>query len=97
MRQLSLLVATILAFFIILSVFLMSQTSSIRHSGLTDPKVSLTEEELAMQASGVSLDLVESGIVRAQNPVTPALTHGHVIMPHLGNETVKWCNFIENY
>ena len=97
MRQLSLLVTTILVFFIILSVFLMSQTYSIRHSGLTSPRISLTEKDLARQGSGASLDFVKAGTVRVQNPVTPALTQGHVIMPHLGNETIKWSNFIENY
>jgi len=43
---------------------------------------------MAKQASGVSLDLLETDIART-NPITPALTQGHVIMPHLANETIK--------
>jgi hypothetical protein len=95
MRQLSLLVATVVAFFIFLSFFLMFQTSSIRHSVLEDSEPYLSENKLATQASRVSLDLMETGIVHVQNPVNPALTQGHVIMPHLGNETIKCQNISE--
>ena len=95
MRQLSFLVGTIIAFFIMLSVFLMSQTSSIRHSALKDSEPFRSEKELPMEAARVNLDLMEGGIVRVENPVTPALTQGHVIMPHLGNETIKCQNISE--
>ena len=83
MRQLSLLVASILAFFIMLSFFLMSQSASIR----TQPLLTDTNE-LASQAAGVGLDLLEADVVRV-NPITPALTQGQPIMPHLNNETIK--------
>jgi hypothetical protein len=48
-----------------------------------------------MQASGTSLDLIETGIaliqpVTGEHPVIPAVTHGRVIMPSLGNETLKY-------
>ena len=98
MRQLSLLVATTLAFFIMLSVFLMSRTSTLHDPVL--PNLHTTQEEasaldeMAMQASGTSLDLIESGIALVQpetkNPITPGLTQGHVIMPTLNNETIKY-------
>ena len=82
MRQLSFLVATILAFFIMVSFFLMSQTSSIRAQSIL-----VDSNDLASQAAGVGLDLLEAdGTVR----VTPALTQGQVIMPHLNNETIKY-------
>jgi hypothetical protein len=96
MRQLSLLVATTLAFFIMLSVFLMSRTSSLHESTFDDIETSKVAaqrlEEMAMQASGTSLDLIETGIaqIMPKNPVTPGLTQGHVIMPPLGNETIKY-------
>lgn len=98
MRQLSLLVATTLAFFIMLSVFLMSRTSTLHEPVL--PNIQTTQDEaskldeMAKQASGTSLDLIESGIALIQpeikNPVTPGLTQGHVIMPTLNNETIKY-------
>lgn len=83
MRQLSLLVATILAFFIMLSFFLMSQTSSLR----AQPVLTTDSAELAAQAGGLSLDLLEAD---AKHLITPALTQGQAIMPHLNNETIKY-------
>jgi hypothetical protein len=85
MRQLSLLVASILAFFIMLSFFLMSQTSSIR----AQPVLTTDSDELAAQAGGLSLDLLEAD-AKHLNPITPALTQGQAIMPHLNNETIKF-------
>jgi hypothetical protein len=97
MRQLSFLAATTLAFFIIVSLFLMSRTSSLREPiSLSDSQTSAREaaqiDEMALQASGTSLDLIEADIERVtpKNPVTPGLTQGHVIMPHLNNETIKY-------
>src|SRR5277367_987715 len=90
MRQLTLLVAIIIAFFITLSLLLMSHTSSLRssvlHNNVHTP--ASQTDDMAKQASGVSLDLLETDIART-NPITPALTQGHVIMPHLANETIK--------
>jgi hypothetical protein len=90
MRQLTLLVAIIIAFFITLSLLLMSHTSSLRssvlHNNVHTP--ASQTDDMAEQASGVSLDLLETDIART-NPITPALTQGHVIMPHLANETIK--------
>jgi hypothetical protein len=98
MRQLSLLVATTLAFFIMLSVFLMSRTSTLHQPVLpniqTTPEEASKLDELAMRASGTNLDLIDPEIALVQpevkNPVTPGLTHGHVIMPTLNNETIKY-------
>jgi hypothetical protein len=95
MRQLSLLVATTLAFFIMLSVFLMSRTSSLHQNVLetTSPQGAAEKlEEAALQAAGTSLDLIETGIehVRTKTLITPGLTQGHVIMPPLTNETIKY-------
>jgi Erv1 / Alr family len=96
MRQLTLLVAIIIAFFITLSLLLMSHTSSLRssvlHNNVHTPP-SLQTDDIAKQASGISLGLLETDIART-NPITPALTQGHVIMPHLANETIK-LNFEE--
>jgi hypothetical protein len=95
MRQLSLLVATTLAFFIMLSVFLMSRTSSL-HESVLDPNTTPPEMQnlgdIATQAAGTSMDVIEAGIehVRTKTPVTPGLTQGHVIMPPLSNETIKY-------
>jgi hypothetical protein len=104
MRQLSLLVATTIGFFIMLSVFLMSRTSSLHeHPVLEDTQTTRAEaqkiDEMAKQASGTSLDLMESGIALTMpknpvNPVTPGLTKGHVIMPPLNNETIKWVSSV---
>ena len=91
MRQLTLLVAIIIAFFITLSLFLMSHTSSLRSSVLHNnvhPPPSSQTDDIANQASGISLGLLETDIART-NAITPALTQGHVIMPHLANETIK--------
>lgn len=86
-----------MAFFILLSFFLVSKTSSIEHRVLTNPQTLQTEvskqaEELAQQGAGTNLNLMETGLrhVNNINPVTPALTKGHAIMPHLGNETIKY-------
>jgi hypothetical protein len=103
MRQLSLLVATTLAFFIMLSVFLMSRTSTLHEPIVpniqTTPEEASKLDELAMRTSGTSLDLIESGVALIQpeikNPVTPGLTHGHVIMPTLSNETIKYVKLVE--
>ena len=103
MRQLSLLVATTLAFFIMLSVFLMSRTSTLHEPIVpniqTTPEEASKLDELAMRASGTSLDLIESGVALVQpevkNPVTPGLTHGHAIMPTLSNETIKYVSLLE--
>ena len=94
MRQLTLLVVVIIAFFITLSLLLMSHTSSLRNPVLpntvhTPPSDSSQTDDLAHQASGVSLDLLETDIART-NPITPALTQGPAIMPHLTNETIKY-------
>jgi hypothetical protein len=91
MRQLTLLVAIVIAFFITLSLLLMSHTSSLRSSvlqGNVHTPTSSQTDDIAKQASGISLGLLETDIART-NPVTPALTQGHVIMPHLANETIK--------
>ena len=96
MRQLSFLAATTLAFFIIVSLFLMSRTSTL-HEPIVISEAETTAreasqiDELALQASSTSLDLMEADIARVipNNHVTPGLTQGHVIMPHLNNETVK--------
>ena len=91
MRQLTLLVAIIIAFFITLSLLLMSYTSSLRnselHNNVHTPPSSQTND-IAKQASGVSLGLLETDISRT-NHITPGLTQGHAIMPHLANETIK--------
>src|ERR1700736_3254412 len=78
MRQLSLLVATTIGLFIMLSVFLMSRTSSLHeHPVLEDTQTTRAEaqkiDEMAKQASGTSLDLMESGIALTipKNPVNP--------------------------
>lgn len=95
MRQLTLLVALILAFFVMLSLFLMSHTSSLQNTPLVLPQTSDDEaaklDEMARQAAGIGVDLLEADLTRfnTKNPVTPELTQGHVIMPTLGNETLK--------
>jgi len=58
----------------------MSQTASIPRR----PIVADTNE-LGSQAAGVGL---EADVIRS-NPITPALTQGQPIMPHLNNETIK--------
>jgi hypothetical protein len=97
MRQLSLLVATIIAFFIMLSVFLMSQSSSLREPVFDTARSSKSQpdqpDDLAMQASGTSLEIIATGLAQLtppKNPITPGLTQGHVIMPPLNNETIKF-------
>jgi len=97
MRQLPLLVGSIMAFFIMLSFFFTSKTSSIEHPILTDPEnlrieVLQQPDEIAQQAAGTNLNLIETELrhVNKINPVSPDLTKGHVIMPHLGNETIKY-------
>jgi hypothetical protein len=97
MRQLSLLFGSVIAFFIMLSFFLMSKTSSIEHSIPINPEnlrteVSKQADELAQQAAETNLKIIDTGLRYANkiNPVSPALTKGHVIMPHLGNETIKY-------
>ena len=99
MRQLSLLVATTVAFFVMLSLFLMSRTATLHSSSLNNEYTTAAEAEkidqMAMQASGTSLGLIETGIAVIQpaageHPVIPAITHGRVIMPSLGNETLKY-------
>ena len=94
MRQFSLVLATVLAVFIMLSVYFMSHTSSLHESMVPDARTSAEEaSQLAQQAAQVNLDLMETGINHVNtnpNPVTPSLTQGHVIMPHLGNETIKY-------
>ena len=67
----------------------MSQTWSVRTSTIKNPHFQDGTDEFAKQASGVSLDLIEAGDV-LMNPVTPALTQGHIIMPPLHNETIKY-------
>ena len=84
MRQLSLLVACILAFFIMLSFFLMSQTASIQRQPIL-----ADTNELGSQAAGLGLDRLEADVIHA-NPITPALTQGQPIMPHLKNESIKY-------
>jgi hypothetical protein len=93
MRQLTLLVAIVIAFFITLSLLVMSHTSSLRTSVLPNVNVETSSaqtpqlDEIAkQQAPAVNLDLIETDIIRTP---TPALTQGHVIMPPLGNETIK--------
>ena len=78
----------------------MSRTSSLNEPMvITDSQTTAQEasqiDELALQASGMSLDLIETDIERVvpKNPVTPGLTQGHVIMPHLNNETIKYGPF----
>jgi hypothetical protein len=66
-----------------LSFFLMSQTSSIR----AQPVLTTDSDELAAQAGGLSLDLLEAD---AKHLIPPALTQGQAIMPHLNNETIKY-------
>jgi hypothetical protein len=99
MRQLSLLVATTVAFFVVLSLFLMSRTATLHSSSLSNEYTTAAEaakiDEMAMQAARTSLDLIETGIaviqpVAGEHPVIPAVTHGRVIMPSLGNETLKY-------
>ena len=94
MRQLTLLVAIVITFFVTLSLLLMSQTSSLRsssvlHNTLHTPESSGQATDIANQASGLSLDLLESDIARTKL-ITPALTQGPAIMPHLTNETIKF-------
>ena len=63
----------------------MSQSSSLNERVISDDKTSRTySKDLAEQAAGVNLDLMDV------NPVTPALTKGPHIMPHLNNETIKY-------
>lgn len=71
----------------------MSQSSSSIQQSTSQSSINdvlkQQEEDLALQAS----DLMESGIALINsnpNPITPALTKGPVIMPHLGNETLKY-------
>lgn len=97
MRQLSFLAATTVAFFIFISLFLMSRTSSLREPVVLSESETAAKEaqidEMALQASGTSLDLIEADIERVvtpKNPVTPGLTQGHAIMPQLNNETIKY-------
>jgi hypothetical protein len=96
MRRLSLLLVTTIAFFIILFSFLRLQTSSLQkpESFLTTNQQASKndvskQDELVSQASKVSLELTEDGIAH-DKPITPGLTQGHVIMPPLGNETIKY-------
>jgi hypothetical protein len=93
MRQLSLLVATTVAFFVIVSLFLMSRTPTIHSQAGSNFETSAQEasklDEIARQASRTSLDLLETGLAQI-NPITPALTQGHAIMPQLNNETAKY-------
>jgi len=82
-----------------LSLFLMSRTATLHSTSLNDEYTTTAEasklDQMAMQASGTSLDLIETGIaiiqpVTGEHPVIPAVTHGRVIMPSLGNETLKY-------
>lgn len=99
MRQLSLLVATTVAFFILLSLFLMSRTATLNSTSLNEEYSTVADisksNQIAIKASGTSLDLIETGIavikpVVGERPVIPAVTQGRVIMPSLGNETLKY-------
>ena len=77
----------------------MSRTATLNSTSLNDEYTTTAEasklDQMAMQASGTSLDLIETGIaviqpVTGEHPVIPAVTHGRVIMPSLGNETLKY-------
>ena len=81
-----------------LSFFLMSQIYSLQkpESGLTTNQQTSgndlsKQDELASQASKASLESIEHGIAPVK-PITPGLTQGHVIMPPLRNETIKYGN-----
>jgi len=70
----------------------MTQTSSIRDSVSRDIQTSPEEASkidiLAQQASNIQEDTVASEVARG--PISPSLTQGHVIMPQLDNETIKY-------
>ena len=95
MRRRPYLLAITIAFFITVFFFL-----SFHKSSLLTPESFLTtnqqssrndaskQDELESQTSDVSLESIENGIAHVK-PITPGLTHGHVIMPPLGNETIK--------
>lgn len=81
----------------------MSRTATLNSTALENEYTAAEEasklEQIAMQASGTSLDLIETGIaviqpVAGEHPVIPAITHGRVIMPTLGNETLKYVSAV---
>lgn len=75
----------------------MSQTSNLQqdpvipqqHQPFLQHGTSKEEEDFAQEASRISLELIGNGI-NNNNPVTPSLTKGHIIMPPLNNETIKY-------
>ena len=96
MRQLSLLVASIIAFFIMVSFFLKSQTYSLHKPELvltTNEQTPQTDkskqDESASHTSTGSPELIENGFTQTK-PITPGLTQGRVIMPSLKNDTLKY-------
>jgi hypothetical protein len=87
------------AVFVTISLILMSRVSSLPDStpfvtDIQSPHVVTIKpsevDPLAKQPSSLGVDLLDAELDTApQSPVTPALTQGHVIMPHLNNETDK--------
>jgi hypothetical protein len=95
MRQLTFLVSAVIAFFILFSLFVSHSSplgESVIPNNAEDQVPPVLSPSVKQQANEGHINVIESGHkkVNTNDPVVPASTQGHAIMPHLGNETLKY-------